>query len=92
MGSGELRDRSSGLGASHPAVGEYKMPCKGMDLHCPHCGERSVARGFGRCPGCYKELPEELQISEKERLLDEMASESDWPKSLNPHIPDGPTI
>jgi hypothetical protein len=43
-------------------------------------------------PGCYKELPEELQISEKERLLDEMASESDWPKSLNPHIPDGPTI
>ena len=68
------------------------MPCKGMDLHCPHCGEQIVARGFGRCPGCYKELPEELQISEKERKLDEMDKESDWPKSLKPHIPEGPTI
>ena len=43
-----------------------------MDLRCQHCGERIVARGFGKCPGCYRELPEDLQLSPKEKELEEM--------------------
>lgn len=47
-----------------------------MDLHCQHCGERIVSRGFGKCPGCYRELPEELQITPREKELEEM--EKKW--------------
>lgn len=47
-----------------------------MNLHCQHCGERIVARGFGKCPGCYRDLPEELQITPRERKLEEM--EKKW--------------
>ena len=47
-----------------------------MDLHCQHCGERIVSRGFGKCPGCYRELPEELQITPREEELEEM--EKKW--------------
>ncbi len=47
-----------------------------MNLHCQHCGERIVARGFGKCPGCYRDLPEELQITLRERKLEEM--EKKW--------------
>jgi predicted ATP-dependent serine protease len=43
-----------------------------MNLRCQHCGEQIVARGFGKCPGCYRDLPEELQLSPKERELEEM--------------------
>jgi len=42
-----------------------------MNLRCKHCGERIVARGFGRCPACLEELPEELQLSEEERRVGE---------------------
>lgn len=30
-----------------------------------------VARSFGKCPGCYRDLPDELQLSSKEKELDE---------------------
>lgn len=43
-----------------------------MDFHCQHCGERIVTRGFGKCPGCYRDLPEELLLTPKERELEEM--------------------
>lgn len=64
-----------------------------MNLLCEHCGERIVARSFGQCPGCYKELPEELQLSETEKALDPRFS----PKTqLSPgnsgSIPSLPTI
>lgn len=49
-----------------------------MNLRCQHCGEQIVARGFGKCPGCYRDLPEELQLSPKERELEEM--EMNWRK------------
>jgi hypothetical protein len=41
-------------------------------LRCQHCGERIVARGFGKCPGCYRDLPEELQLSLREKELEAM--------------------
>lgn len=47
-----------------------------MNLRCQHCGERIVARGFGKCPGCHRDLPEELQLSPKEKELEEM--EETW--------------
>jgi len=43
-----------------------------MNLRCQHCGERIVARGFGKCPGCYRVLPEDLQLSPKEKEHEEM--------------------
>lgn len=43
-----------------------------MNLRCQHCGERIVARSFGKCPGCYRDLPENLQLSPKEKELEEM--------------------
>lgn len=47
-----------------------------MDLRCKHCGERIVARGFGKCPGCYQDLPEELRLSEREKEHERM--EEEW--------------
>ncbi|MGJ8678406.1 MAG: hypothetical protein ACSHX0_12885 [Akkermansiaceae bacterium] len=41
-----------------------------MNLRCPYCGERIVARGFKKCPGCYENLPEELQLTQREKELD----------------------
>jgi tRNA(Ile2) C34 agmatinyltransferase TiaS len=49
-----------------------------MNLRCPHCGEQIVARGFGKCPGCYRDLPEELRLSPREREHEEM--EEKWRK------------
>jgi hypothetical protein len=43
-----------------------------MNLTCQHCGEKIVARSFGKCPGCYRDLPDELQLSPKEKELEEM--------------------
>ncbi len=37
-----------------------------MELRCQHCGELIVARGFGKCPACFSELPEDLKLTEKE--------------------------
>jgi len=50
-----------------------------MNLRCQHCGERIVARSFGKCPGCYRDLPEDLQLSPKEKELEEM--EEMWRKA-----------
>jgi predicted ATP-dependent serine protease len=47
-----------------------------MNLRCQHCGEQIVARGFGKCPGCYRDLPEDLKLSPKEREHAEM--EEKW--------------
>ena len=47
-----------------------------MDLRCQHCGERIIARGFGKCPGCNRDLPADLQLSPKEKELEEM--EETW--------------
>jgi predicted ATP-dependent serine protease len=47
-----------------------------MDLRCQHCGELIIARSFGKCPGCYRDLPEDLQLSPKELQLEEM--EETW--------------
>lgn len=47
-----------------------------MNLRCQHCGEQIVARGFGKCPGCYRELPDDLQLSPKEKEMEEM--EETW--------------
>ena len=49
-----------------------------MDLRCQHCGEKIVARSFGKCPGCYRDLPEDLQLSPKEKEIEEM--EETWRK------------
>jgi hypothetical protein len=43
-----------------------------MNLQCQHCGELIIARSFGKCPGCYRDLPEELQLSPKELELEEL--------------------
>ena len=43
-----------------------------MNLRCQYCGERIVARGFGKCPGCYRDLPEELQLSAAEKEIEEI--------------------
>jgi hypothetical protein len=43
-----------------------------MDLRCQWCGERIVARSFGKCPGCYRELPENLRLSAREREIEAM--------------------
>ena len=37
-----------------------------------------MARGFGKCPGCYRDLPEELQLSQREKELEAM--EEKWRK------------
>jgi len=57
-----------------------------MDLRCQYCGERIVARGFGKCPGCYRDLPEELQLSTQEKEMEEL----DRKARHNPadHLPD----
>jgi hypothetical protein len=47
-----------------------------MNLQCQHCGELIIARSFGKCPGCYRDLPEELQLSPKELVLEEL--EDTW--------------
>ena len=47
-----------------------------MDLRCQHCGELIIARSFGKCPGCYRNLPEDLQLSPREMELKEM--EETW--------------
>lgn len=47
-----------------------------MNLRCQHCGELIIARSFGKCPGCYRDLPEELQLSPKELELEEI--EDTW--------------
>lgn len=49
-----------------------------MILRCKYCGEQIVARGFGKCPGCYRDLPEELQLSQREKELEAM--EEKWRK------------
>ena len=46
-----------------------------MKNRCPYCDELIVARGFGKCPGCHKDLPEELQLTIREKNLDEMDAE-----------------
>ena len=51
-----------------------------MELQCQHCGERIVARGFGKCPGCYRELPPELQLSASEQEI----AKIDEKKELDP--------
>ena len=43
-----------------------------MNLRCQHCGEQIVARSFGKCPGCYRDLPDDLQLSPKEKEIEEM--------------------
>ncbi len=43
-----------------------------MNLRCQHCGEWIIARSFGKCPGCYRDLPDDLQLSPKEMELAEM--------------------
>jgi hypothetical protein len=43
-----------------------------MDLHCPHCGEQIVARSFGKCPACHRDLPQELKLSDKEKEMVEL--------------------
>jgi predicted ATP-dependent serine protease len=43
-----------------------------MNLRCQHCGERIIARSFGKCPGCYRDLPEELLLNAKEKEMEEM--------------------
>jgi predicted ATP-dependent serine protease len=47
-----------------------------MNLQCQHCGELIIARSFGKCPGCHRDLPEELQLSPKELELEEL--EDTW--------------
>ncbi len=47
-----------------------------MDLHCQYCGEQIVARSFGKCPKCYRDLPEELQLTSKEKEMEEL--EQKW--------------
>ncbi len=47
-----------------------------MNLQCQYCGELIIARSFGKCPRCYRDLPEELQLSPKELELEEM--EETW--------------
>lgn len=56
---------------SHGLVGST-----GVDLHCQHCGEQIVARGFGKCPGCFRNLPEELKLTDKEKESE--AREAKW--------------
>ncbi len=46
------------------------------NLQCPHCGERIIARSFGKCPGCYRDLPEDLQLSPREKEMEEL--EETW--------------
>lgn len=46
-----------------------------MSLRCPHCGEQIVSRGVGKCPGCYKVLPDELQLTQREKELDRLDNE-----------------
>jgi hypothetical protein len=43
-----------------------------MNLRCQHCGERIVARSFGKCPSCYRDLPADLQLSPKEKEMEEL--------------------
>ena len=43
-----------------------------MNLQCPYCGEQIVSRGVGKCPGCYKDLPEELQLTQREKEFDQL--------------------
>jgi hypothetical protein len=43
-----------------------------MNLRCQHCGERIVARSFGKCPSCYRDLPADLQLSPKEKEMEKM--------------------
>jgi hypothetical protein len=60
-----------------------------MDLRCQHCGERIVARGFGKCPGCYRDLPEELQLSAREKELEQLEEELRKKPKLGELIGDG---
>ncbi len=43
-----------------------------MDLHCQHCCERIVSRGTLRYPGCFRDLPDEIQIRPREKHLEKM--------------------
>ena len=41
-----------------------------------------VARSFGKCPSCYRDLPDELQLSESEKEMKKIDERSqpknDW--------------
>ena len=59
-----------------------------MNLRCQHCDERIVARSFGKCPKCLKELPAELKLSEEEQKRADL-SLNRTRNSLQAYILDG---
>ena len=65
-----------------------------MNLRCQHCGEQIIARSFGKCPGCLKDLPEELQLSEEERARSEaLRNQTNSPLDLsNPEVGFGGSV